>query len=128
MVLNHKTLIIGVSQRTNMLGVNRVAREIFNNSENYRRILVVDLPKNRAFMHLDTVLTNADYDKFIVHPLIFENISKFKLYEITPDNRGGIRKQKIKMSFTKLLERELGHPIKLIKCGDSNEIASARDQ
>lgn len=129
MVLNSTTLIMGVSQRTDMMGINLAAKQIFKNSNKYRRIIAIDLPKNRAFMHLDTVFTNTDYDKFIVHPLIFENISKFKLYEITPSNtKEGIQKRKIDKSFLQLLESELGHKVKLIKCGGDNAIASARDQ
>lgn len=128
MVLNATTLIMGVSQRTSMIGISLAAKEIFRKSGSYNRVIAIDLPKNRAFMHLDTVLTNADYDKFIAHPLIFENMQQFKIYEITPDKEHGLKKRRIDLPFDKFLEAELGHPVQLIKCGDGNPIASARDQ
>lgn len=41
-------------------------------SNNFEKVIVLDLKtKNCIFMHLVTVFTNIDYDKFIVHILIF---------------------------------------------------------
>ncbi len=42
-------------------------------------------------MHLDTVFTNIDYDKFITHPLIFEAMGEFKIFKIT---KNGIKEIK----------------------------------
>ena len=35
-----------------------------------RQILAFDIPVSRAFMHLDTVFTQIDVDKFTIHPAI----------------------------------------------------------
>ena len=32
------------------------------------RLLAFNIPKTRSFMHLDTVFTMVDRDKFTVHP------------------------------------------------------------
>jgi len=80
MVLNKTTLVIGLSQRTEMKAIKKVAKRIFNDPKaTFEKIAILDLPKARAFMHLDTVFTNIDYDKFIVHPLIFDYIDQFKI-------------------------------------------------
>ena len=42
----------------------------------------------RAFMHLDTVFTQIDYDKFTIHPGIMGPLTVF---EITPDGKGGTK-------------------------------------
>ncbi|WP_416045129.1 arginine deiminase [Mesoplasma florum] len=122
MVLNKEILVIGVSQRTSMKAIERMSKEVFAKGT-YKKILVLDLPKTRAFMHLDTVLTNADYDKFIAHPLIFDNVDAFKIYLITPEG-----KTEIKKSLIDVLSELVGKPVKIIKCGGDDEIAAGREQ
>ena len=69
LVLNKEIVAIGLSQRTTVVGIERFARNILNKSS-FKKILVFDIPKKRAFMHLDTVFTMVDYDKFTIHPEI----------------------------------------------------------
>nr|WP_146638129.1 arginine deiminase family protein [Spiroplasma clarkii] len=99
-----------------------MAERLFANS-NYQKILAIDLPKTRSFMHLDTVFTNIDYDKFIVHPLIFDNIDAFKLHEIT---REGIKD--INKGLIDVLGELTGKKVTLIKCGGEDPIAAGREQ
>ena len=48
-----------------------MAQNIFWNSDSkVERILAFDIPVSRAFMHLDTVFTQIDVDKFTIHPAI----------------------------------------------------------
>ncbi|MFR5091877.1 MAG: arginine deiminase family protein [Adlercreutzia equolifaciens] len=54
-------------------------------------ILAFNIPVSRAFMHLDTVFTQIDYDKFTIHPGIMGPLTVF---EITPDGNGGIKIQR----------------------------------
>ncbi|AHF60631.1 arginine deiminase [Spiroplasma mirum ATCC 29335] len=125
LVLNHKTLIIGASQRTSIDAIKKVAKRVIESPEiSYEKVIVFDLKtKNRAFMHLDTVFTNIDYDKFIAHPLIFDNISEFKLYEISKDGMTEINKQ-----LDEYLSDVVGKKIHIVKCGGENPIAQAREQ
>jgi arginine deiminase len=122
LVLNSETLIIGASQRTTMKAIEMSAPRIFKDGS-YKKIIVLDLPKSRSFMHLDTVFTNIDYDKFIVHPLIFDYADEFKIYELTPEG-----KKEIKKPLVKFLEETLGHKVQFIRCGGDDPIASGREQ
>ncbi|MGL5268821.1 MAG: arginine deiminase [Spiroplasma sp.] len=124
MVLNKDILIIGLSQRTQMKAIKTVAQRIFADINNtFSRIVVIDLPKTRAFMHLDTVFTNINYGTFIVHPLIFDYIDQFKIWEITID-----KKQRIKQDLETYLSELLKIKITLIKCGGDDVIAAGREQ
>ncbi|ATZ16082.1 arginine deiminase [Entomoplasma freundtii] len=127
LVLNSDTLIIGVSQRTNMAAIEKLAPEVFKEGS-YKKIIVLDLPKSRAFMHLDTVFTNIDYDKFVVYPLIFDILDEFKIYELSQDNNGKLAKKQINMALDKFLEETLGHKVQFIRCGGTDSVASAREQ
>ena len=124
MVFNSQTLIIGLSQRTEMKAIEAVANNLFNDeTTSFNKIVVIDLPKSRAFMHLDTVFTNIDYDKFIVHPLIFDYLSEFKIWEITKNN-----KVKINLDLESYLSKLVNKKVILIKCGGDDPIASGREQ
>lgn len=122
MVLNKDTLIIGASQRTSLEAIESLAKKLFEENT-YKKIIALELPKSRAFMHLDTVFTNIDYDKFIAHPLIFDHQDKFKIYEITPKG-----KKLIDKSLVEFLSEHIGQPAKLIRCGGDNPIAAGREQ
>ena len=69
MNLSAETLAVGISQRTTPEAIEVLAQNIFNdrNSE-IETILALDIPSVRAYMHLDTVCTQVDYDKFTIHP------------------------------------------------------------
>ena len=67
--LNSKVLAIGISQRTTAEAIELLAQRIFaDESAEIETILALDIPAIRAFMHLDTVCTQVDYDKFTIHP------------------------------------------------------------
>ncbi|AGM24756.1 arginine deiminase [Spiroplasma chrysopicola] len=125
LVLNEKALIIGVSQRTELEAIKKVAERIIADSSiSYEKVIALDLKtKNRAFMHLDTVFTNIDYDKFIAHPLIFENINEFQIFEITKTGMNKIDKK-----LEDYLSEQVGKPVQFLKCGGDDPIAQAREQ
>src|SRR5699024_9388046 len=79
--INEKTLAIGISQRTEAKAISLLAKNIFyNSSSKVEKILAFDLPVKRAFMHLDTVFTQIDTDKFTIHPGI---LGTLRVFEIT---------------------------------------------
>lgn len=125
LVLNDKNVIMGVSQRTSIAAIKACATKIINDkTNNFEKVIVLDLKtKNRAFMHLDTVFTNIDYDKFIVHALIFDTTDEFQIFEITKNG-----KKEIKMKLEEYLTSILNKSIKFIKCGGDNPIDQAREQ
>jgi len=49
-------------------------------------VIVVELPKQRAFMHLDTAMTMVDKDAFCVYPYLPDELRSFTL---TPVGRVG---------------------------------------
>ena len=80
--LTEDTLAIGISQRTCPDGIEAVARKLFlDPAAKIRTVLAFDIPDCRAFMHLDTVFTQIDVDKYTIHPAI---IGPLTVYEITP--------------------------------------------
>jgi arginine deiminase len=64
LVLGNGAVLIGMSERTTPQAVEILADRLFQ-ADAADRIVAVDMPKTRAFMHLDTVLTMADYGVFV---------------------------------------------------------------
>jgi arginine deiminase len=64
LVLGNGAVLVGMSERTQPQAVEMLAHRLFSTGA-AERVLAVDMPKSRAFMHLDTVLTMADYGVFV---------------------------------------------------------------
>ena len=126
--INEHTLAVGISQRTQAAAIDVMAQNIFWNSDSkVDRILAFDIPNNRAMMHLDTVFTQIDVDKFTIHPAIMGTL---KVYELTPGvNPGDVKIKEISDTLEHILEDATGvDQVKLIPCGGGDPIAAAREQ
>ncbi|WP_267502910.1 arginine deiminase family protein, partial [Borreliella garinii] len=63
-VLNKDLLVIGISERTEAKSVEKLATNLFKNKTSFNTILAFKIPKNRTYMHLDTVFTQIDHSVF----------------------------------------------------------------
>ncbi len=128
LVLSEKILAVGVSQRTHPAAIEKLAKNLFFfNDTKYEKILAFDIPKSRAFMHLDTVFTQIDYDKFLIHHEVKHEI---KAYEITRsvDKKNKLDVKPIEGKLDEILSTYLEKKITLIPCGGDDPVASDREQ
>ena len=126
LVLNNHTLAIGISQRTEPEAIETLAHNLFKDSDcKYDTILAFSIPNCRAFMHLDTVFTQVDYDKFTYHPGIMDTL---QVFEITEGVNGEINVKEMKDSLQHILTKYIGKEVTLIPCGAGDKIISEREQ
>lgn len=125
--LTEDTLAIGISERTSSDAIEVAAKNLFSGKESrIRRILAFDIPNSRAFMHLDTVFTQVDVNKYTVHPGI---LGPLTVYEITKGKDGELKIKRIDSKLEKILEKYTGVPdVQLIRCGGDDMITAAREQ
>ncbi|WP_433497063.1 arginine deiminase [Sphaerimonospora sp. CA-214678] len=64
LVIGRGAVLVGMSERTRPQAVETLAMNLFR-SGSAAKIVALDLPKARAFMHLDTVMTQLDVGKFV---------------------------------------------------------------
>jgi arginine deiminase len=64
LVLGDGAVLVGMSERTQPQAVEMLADRLFTSGA-ADRLVAIDMPKSRAFMHLDTVLTMADHGVFV---------------------------------------------------------------
>lgn len=124
LVLSKEVVAIGCSQRTSANGIEHIAKKLFASDSGIKEVLAVQIPPLRAFMHLDTVFTMIDYDKFTIYPGIQD---KVRVYSLTPNN-GGI-KVTVQNDLVEALKRSLKLPaVDLIQSGGGDPITAAREQ
>ena len=128
LVLNKDTLAIGISERTEVEAIEKIASKLLRESD-FKRVVAMKIPSKRAFMHLDTVFTMIDYDKFSIHPEILTDGGKLDIYIMEKaDNQVGYHIT-YQQDLKQVLQDVLGVPeIHLIQCGDGDMIAAAREQ
>ena len=128
LVLNKHTVAIGISERTEAEAIERIASRLFHDSE-FTRVLAIKIPAKRAFMHLDTVFTMIDYDKFSVHPEIMTAGGELDIYVLDKFNTHVGYEVTHRRDLTNVLAESLGvSKVQLIQCGNGDPIASAREQ
>ena len=126
LVLNDHILAIGISQRTEPEAIETLAHNMFKDPDcKYDTILAFSIPNCRAFMHLDTVFTQIDYDKFTYHPGIMDTL---QVFEITEGVNGEINVKEMKDSLQHILTKYIGREVTLIPCGAGDKIISEREQ
>lgn len=106
--------------------IEELAENLFNGDSGFKKILVFEIPKKRAFMHLDTVFTMIDYDKFTIHPGIEGPLN---IYEVTSDAKRSIKFRYNTDSLDKILKTSLKvDSVDLIKCGGGDLMIAGREQ
>jgi len=128
LVLSDKVIAIGISERTDAVSIEKFAKNILNSNQSFETVLAFHIPKKRAFMHLDTVFTMVDYDKFTIHP---EVEGPLTVFSITRDKKtlDELTIVKEEATLKDLLKKYLElDNVTLIRCAGGNYIDAAREQ
>ena len=124
LVLSKDVLAVGISQRTDAASIEKLLVNIFKKNVGFKKVLAFEFSNSRKFMHLDTVFTMVDYDKFTIHPEIQGNL---RVYSVTYENEE-LKIVEEKGDLAELLAQNLGlEKVTLIPC-DGNIVAAAREQ
>lgn len=110
------TVLMGMSERTSRHAITQVAGELFAAGA-AEQVVVAGMPKLRAAMHLDTVMTFVDIDTVTVYPQIVDDIHPFVLRPGTGD--GGVHvSDEGSTPFLDVVARSLGLPsLRVIETG-----------
>ncbi len=127
LILSPDVIAVGLSERTNRIAVKHLGRALARTPGGPRWLLAVDVPRRRAFMHLDTLITPVDRDACLVHaPVILEGgreqaaVFEMDLHADDPSfvTRGPL--------LTRLAQ--LGLAMEPIPCGGDDPLAQQREQ
>lgn len=77
MILNEYFLLVGISERTNDHAFHSLKNFLFAHDV-IDNIVLVDIPSDRSFMHIDTIMTQIDEQRFVAYkPIIHEGMSSY---------------------------------------------------
>ena len=125
LVLNKETVAIGCSVRTSTSAIEEVAESLFKGDTPVKEVLVIQIPFTRAYMHLDTVFTMVDYDKFTIFPGIENSV---RVFSITAGHKDGLNIKPVD-DLLSALKTSLKLPaVNLIPSGGGDVITAAREQ
>ena len=126
LILSPQVLAVGISQRTREDSIDTLAEAVLSYDGTFQKVLAFNIPKTRSFMHLDTVFTMVDRDKFTVHPNILGQLTVFVM-ELDENRKMTIRQEDGRLED--ILKEHLGlDSVTLIPCGRGSEIDAAREQ
>ena len=128
LVLSPEVVAVGESERTNRTAIQHLARALARRDDGPRYLVILPLPRRRAYMHLDTLVTPVDRDACLVFPPVITDGGRDRasayvcdLHSATPDEP---------RETTGFLEALAGVGIDLrpIPCGGSDRVAQQREQ
>lgn len=128
--LNEHILAVGISQRTKAEAIDELAKNLFRDKNcKIDTVLAFNIPNSRAFMHLDTVFTQIDRNKFTYHPGIMDTLQVFEITEGNDENSDeDLNVVEINDSLENILSTYLKMPITLIPCAGGDKVAAEREQ
>lgn len=128
--LNEHILAVGISQRTKAEAIDELAKNLFKDKHcQIDTVLAFNIPNARAFMHLDTVFTQIDRNKFTYHPGIMDTLQVFEITEGNDENSDeDLNVVEINDSLENILSTYLKMPITLIPCAGGDKVAAEREQ
>ena len=85
MPIGNSIVLLGISERTTVRMVELFATRLFEAGA-VERVIACDIGRDRAHMHLDTVVTMLDVDAVTVYPQVVDRILA---YSLRPSDRSG---------------------------------------
>ncbi|MBK5260385.1 MAG: arginine deiminase [Thermoanaerobaculia bacterium] len=127
LVASREVILVGMTERTNRAGVKQLARALQESSSGVKTILVVQMSRQRSFMHLDTVFTFTSPNECLIYPPVIlpGGSQAAKVTRIDLDGKNlAFKEQKSLL----LALKKLGFDLDPIYCGGKRAVDQQREQ
>lgn len=122
------TLLVGISERSNRRGAEVLAGHLQRSGSGFRHLILVELPKNRSYMHLDTVFTFVDEGACLAYEPVIQAGHHQSAHAYRVDLTCSELSFTVSPSLPEALA-EIGHEVEILPCGGSGDtIVQAREQ
>lgn len=105
MPVGNGTVLVGMGERTTPQAVSLLARRLFSAGKS-SRVIAALMPRDRSFMHLDTVFTFCDHDLVTLYPPVVDRLRAFSLRP--GEGEGVLDVREEEMPFTEVVAEALG--------------------
>jgi arginine deiminase len=123
-VIGNGAVLIGMGERTTPMAVEILSRALFASGQ-AGIVIAAEIPKARASMHLDTVMTMVDRATFVLYPYFDRNMRSWR---ITPGDAEGELQVTENGSLWRELANALGVGEIMVLTTDEDVRAAEREQ
>jgi arginine deiminase len=122
MIINKDYLLIGCSERTNSYSI-RLLKDALFEKKVIKNVVQVNIPPDRAYMHLDTIFTHINVNHTTAFkPIILEGLSSYvEVYRHTGSTT-------VYATLDEFLKAEINNKMKFILSGDGESPWQEREQ
>ena len=126
-IASENVVLIGHSERTSFSGVMTIAQTLFDRTQ-IEHVIMIDLPKSRSCMHLDTVFTFVSDDECVVFPPLLEQPHSGNVVHFTRSDTPGRFISQIRPDMQEALAAVVDRPLHFIPCGGNEPLNQLREQ
>jgi arginine deiminase len=128
LVVSPEILLVGLSERTNRRGIEVLAGYLRRVETSFRHLIMVELPRKRSYMHLDTVFTFIDRRLCLAYLPVIQPGGPEAAHIYTVDLHAKDLTFTLRNSLLEVLA-ELGLEVEVVPCGGAQEaIDQEREQ
>lgn len=122
MVLNKNYLLIGSSERSTPHAVQSLMKVLFERNV-IEHVAMVVIPRERSYMHIDTIFTHLDTDHIVAYkPIVLDGLSSYvEVFDKDGDNR-------FYSSIGEFVKQEISSTMEFILSGNGVSPYQEREQ
>jgi arginine deiminase len=121
-------LLVGVTERTNKAGVEALIRSLKESKAGVKTVIIVEVPRARSFMHLDTIFTFINRHECLIYPPVIlpggSQAATVTMVDLTKKRAAAYTPQKSLLSALK----KKGFDLEPIYCGGTAAVDQQREQ
>ncbi|MFZ1729545.1 MAG: arginine deiminase family protein [Bacteroidota bacterium] len=125
LILREDVVCIGNSERTSIKGIDTLIQS-FAAGGRIKHVIVVEMPKARATIHLDMIFTMVDRDKCVVFPPLINGPRACRVLHVAIEGRK-VRSIQDRKDLLSAL-RQIGLNLDPIPCGGTDVVYQEREQ
>jgi arginine deiminase len=121
-------LLMGVTERTNKAGVEALMQSLKASNAGVKSVIIVDIPRQRSFMHLDTIFTFINRHECLIYPPVIlpsgGQAATVTMVDLTKKRSLAYTEQKSLLGALK----KKGFDLEPIYCGGKSAVDQQREQ
>jgi len=121
-------LLVGVTERTNKAGVEALIRSLKAAKAGVKTVIIVEVPRARSFMHLDTIFTFINRNECLIYPPVIlprgSQAATVTMVDLTKKRALAYSDQKSLLGALK----KKGLDLEPIHCGGEKAVDQQREQ
>ena len=121
-------LLVGITERTNKAGVEALIRSLKDARAGVKNVIIVDIPRARSFMHLDTIFTFINRNECLIYPPVIlpsgGQAATVTMVDLTKKRSLAYSEQK---SLLGVLKKK-GFDLEPVYCGGKHAVDQQREQ